>query len=116
MLLLNKTARNPECMSLAIQAMNTPGAIARDLAHKIHAWAPSGARSFTVFAFVDTDYHHCRSAEPTGYASASVRYFSTLKEGTTPLLSGGWAGLGPDEGWSLHRTTPGALLSRAADE
>lgn len=44
------------------------------------AWAPKGAKSFSFTSF-HTDYHGRPVDEETGYATITVSYFSTIKEG-----------------------------------
>ena len=48
-------------------------------------WAPKNAKSFTVSDLTDTDYDGNASPVRTGYASFKAAYFTTVKEGKTPL-------------------------------
>ena len=47
-------------------------------------WAPKRARSFTI-CLTHTDYYGNRELQPTGYARADIRYFSTKKEGLVKI-------------------------------
>ncbi len=52
-----------------------------DLLHKIHAWKPSKAKSYTVTKLTRVDYHYKPSPEDGMYYEFTVEYFSTVKEG-----------------------------------
>lgn len=53
---------------------------------KANAWAPSAAKSYTIFEVQNTDYHGRRVAELTGYGSIKVGYFTTAKEGKHQVI------------------------------
>lgn len=95
--------RNPDFICLGTQSNNDTFQIAADLAHKIHAWAPKQAKSFSVLRWTDTDYNHTTTCKQTGYGTAEVAYFSKANEGDANLVSGGWSRICNPERWGFAR-------------
>ena len=50
-------------------------------------WAPKKAKSFTITSMMHTDYHGNEQLKETGYATFTVAYYSTKKEGKNILTS-----------------------------
>lgn len=66
---------------LLLGVQTNKGNVQNEVHRKVRSWAPSRAKSYTVFSFFHTNYHGVRVEEETGYATFCVEYFTKLNEG-----------------------------------
>lgn len=64
-----------------------------DALHKIHSWAPSRARSYTIDSIERYEYGVFRDKPRRCYFKVHVRYFSGMDEGAYRLDRRGWSWL-----------------------
>jgi hypothetical protein len=82
----NKDWKAEDYISLGTQTSPTAKDIIWDAWEKAKYWAPKNAKSCTLSAPRNTDYSHTPTGDKiTGYASFYVTYYTTTKEGETPL-------------------------------
>ncbi len=66
-------------LNLGVQT--NPGKVEQVMHWKAKVWAPMKAKSYTIKSFRHTDYYGRDVDGETGYASFTVSYFTTKKEG-----------------------------------
>lgn len=71
------------CLVLGIQTNITLVESTADW--KARMWAPRNAKSFTITELRHTDYHGHTKQKETGFATITVEYFTSSKEGKCKL-------------------------------
>lgn len=66
---------------LYLGVQTSRGNVTRRALWLANTWAPRKAHSFTITELQHTDYHGVKATTETGYASITVEYYTTSREG-----------------------------------
>jgi hypothetical protein len=72
-------------LQMATQTNPVEEQIQAQILHKVKAWAPKRAKSYTVFNCRDEDYYGHAHPHITGYRGFRVSYYSRKNEGENNL-------------------------------